>query len=154
MISTTEKEIEKLTENLPTIRKVAGWSSEELGDLIGVTKQTISNIETHKSQMSKTQYIAIRAVIDYEIQENPDNELLKKTVSILLDSDDSPESKKSVIATRKIIEGNSKFIIGTAAFVGALAALEFIPTSSLVAGSLVSGAWLSKIINKKNKKSK
>ena len=41
----TESEIAKLQDNLLLIRKAGGWSAGEFGDLIGVTKQTISNLE-------------------------------------------------------------------------------------------------------------
>lgn len=79
------KQIEALQENLQTIRKLAGWTIDELGEKIGVTKQTVSNIENKKTTMTVTQYIAIRTVLDYEIQEHPENEILKKSVLLLLD---------------------------------------------------------------------
>ena len=37
--------ISKLQKNLAVIRKVAGWTAEDLGDRIGVSRQTISNLE-------------------------------------------------------------------------------------------------------------
>ena len=83
-----EKQIKKLQQNLSSIRKIAGWTAEVLGDKIGVTKQTISNLENQKTPMNFTQYIAIRSVIDAEIESNKDNEVLPKVVALLLDSDD------------------------------------------------------------------
>lgn len=80
------KQINLLQENLQTIRRLAGWTVEELGDRIGVTKQTISNLENRKTKMSFTQYIALRSVFDCEIQENSDNGVLSKSVVLLLDS--------------------------------------------------------------------
>ena len=50
---------EKLQKYLPLIRNAAGWTAEELGNKIGVTKQTISNLENQKTKMSKTQYLEI-----------------------------------------------------------------------------------------------
>ena len=49
---------------LTLIRKVVGWSEEELGESIGVTRQTINNIEKERSSLTKTQYIAIRAILN------------------------------------------------------------------------------------------
>ena len=118
MNAKTEYEIEKLTVNLPAIRKVAGWSSEELGELIGVTKQTVSNIETRKSKMSKTQYIAIRAVIDCEIAENPDNELLPNIVNLLLNSGESPDDKYKADAARNLIDSTARSAISGGMFSG------------------------------------
>ena len=83
-----EKQIKKLQHNLSSIRRIAGWTAEGLGDKIGVTKQTISNLENQKTPMNFTQYIAIRSVIDAEIESNKDNEVLPKVVALLLDSDD------------------------------------------------------------------
>ena len=43
--------------------------------------------------MNFTQYIAIRAILDCEIETNPSNEVLPKVVSVLLDSDDKEYEK-------------------------------------------------------------
>lgn len=48
------EQINLLQINLQTIRKLAGWTIEELGDRIGVTKQMISNLENMKTKMSLT----------------------------------------------------------------------------------------------------
>lgn len=77
-----------MQQNLASIRKIAGWTAEVLGNKIGVTKQTISNLENQKSAMNFTQYIAIRSVIDAEIENNKENEVLPKVVALLLDSED------------------------------------------------------------------
>lgn len=80
-----EHQIELLQANLQTIRKIAGWTIEEFGDKLGVSKQTISNLENAKTQMSLIQYIAIRAILDYEIEEHPENVVLPKAIHLLLD---------------------------------------------------------------------
>lgn len=148
----TEREIEKLTQSLPSIRKIAGWSSEELGDLIGVTKQTISNIETRKSKMSKTQYIAIRTVIDYEITEHPENELLKNVVNILLNSDDTEENQEKIIKTIEVLDNTSKAAIaGGAALAGISAVLAILSSPSVapvIGSALANSEWLKKILKK------
>ncbi|MHC1735750.1 MAG: helix-turn-helix transcriptional regulator [Erysipelotrichaceae bacterium] len=82
-----EIQIKKLQHNLSSIRKIAGWTAEVLGDKIGVTKQTISNLENNKTPMSFTQYIAIRSVLDYEITFNKKNDVLPKVVALLLDNE-------------------------------------------------------------------
>ncbi len=81
------EQIKRLQQNLSSIRKIAGWTAEVLGEKIGVTKQTISNIENNKSTMNFSLYIAIRSVLDAEITNNKENELLPKVVAILLDSE-------------------------------------------------------------------
>jgi transcriptional regulator with XRE-family HTH domain len=83
-----EIQIEKLQKNLNSIRRIAGWTCEELGEKIGVTKQTISRLENKISPLNYTQYIAIRKILEDEILENKDNEVLAKVVTLLLDYDD------------------------------------------------------------------
>ena len=57
-----------LQNNLRAIREILNWTSSDLGNLIGVTKQTISNLETQNSRLTKLHYIALRTVIDFEIE--------------------------------------------------------------------------------------
>ena len=102
LLELVDKEIEKLQNNLQAIRKIAGWTTEELGEQIGVTKQTISNLENHKTTMTKTQYIALRTVIDYEIATNTENATLGQVVNALLNADD--EDDESETAETKTID--------------------------------------------------
>lgn len=88
MANRSEEEIiSLLQDNLSSVRKIAGWTTEELGDKIGVTKQTISNLENKKTKMTRTQYIAIGTVLKYEVSSNRNAEVLAYVIGILLDSD-------------------------------------------------------------------
>jgi transcriptional regulator with XRE-family HTH domain len=143
----TEKEIKKLQDNLLLIRKIGGWSAEEFGEMIGVSKQTISNLENKKTAMTKTQYIAIRAVLDYEIAEHPDNEALSSAVNLSLNSDNlTDENKKSALAfidgATKVELDNKTLLVGLGAILGS----ALVPLATPV----VTATWLTKIM--KNKK--
>lgn len=81
----TRIQIKKLQSNMPLIRKIMGWSAVELADKIGVTKQTVSNLERSKTAMTTTQYIAIRAVLDYEISKRKDRVPVKEILTFLLE---------------------------------------------------------------------
>ena len=48
-------EIERLQDNLLLIRRAAGWTAEEFGERIGVTRQTINNLEAKRNKLNKTQ---------------------------------------------------------------------------------------------------
>lgn len=85
-MSTDNRQIEKLQTNLSSLRKIAGWTAEDLGNKLDVTKQTISNLETGKTKMSRVQYIAIRAVLDMKAKKN---ENLSKAMNLVLNDDDS-----------------------------------------------------------------
>lgn len=63
-------EIEKLQNNMAIIRKAAGWTCEKFGSFLGLTKQSICNLEHKTVRMTKAQYIAIRTILDYEMKSN------------------------------------------------------------------------------------
>lgn len=151
MKSYTEAEIAKLQDNLMTIRKAGGWSAEEFGEMIGVTKQTISNLENKKTTMSKTQYIAIRAVLDYEIAEQPENAVLRSTVNLFLNSDNL--SVEEIKTAKAFIEGASQNSLDSEALVGGLVALIGVVAAGAIVFSRSSSAlidstktWLSKLL--------
>lgn len=149
-----EEEIAKLQDNLPLIRNAGGWSAEEFGNMIGVTKQTVRNLETKKTRLSKTQYIAIRAVLDYELEERPDDQLLASAVNLSMNSDDLLEPEKN--QARAFVEGATRtgldqkaIVAGLAALIGAAAAEAIVmgPIASVAIGA-TAGTWLSKIIKR------
>lgn len=144
----TEKEITRLQNSLQLIRQAGGWSAEEFGEMIGVTKQTISNLENKKTIMSKTQYIAIRAVLDWEIAERENDALLTSTVDLCLNHDGvTPEDKMKAQA---FLSGAKKTGLDNGAIVAGLAALVGFTAAATPALLPASTLWLAKII--KNKK--
>lgn len=142
-----------LQKNLSSIRKIAGWTAEQLGEKIGVTKQTISNLENEKTPMTLIQYIAIRAIIDYEIQENKKNEVLPKVVEILLDKEEEYSEDEY-----KQISQNVSTIASTAA--GGTAGAPLLEVAKLLLGVFVvnfdgiakTSKWLSKIMKGSKKR--
>ena len=52
--------IQRLGENLSNVRRIAGWSGEELGSMLGLSRQSISKLEKGLSKLTVSQYIAIR----------------------------------------------------------------------------------------------
>jgi len=52
-MTNTDYSISSLQKYLPMLRKLYGWTMEQLGDRIGVTKQTISNLEHDNPKMTK-----------------------------------------------------------------------------------------------------
>ena len=100
-----------------------------------ISGQTISNLENKKTPMNFTQYIAIRSVLDAEIEQNKENKVLPQVIAILLDSgdeldnDEYEEIQKSVETVSAVASGGIK----GAALLSALTAL-----SPLVIGLLSS----------------
>ena len=125
--------VNRLQGNLSTIRKMAGWSAEALGQKIGLSKQSISKLETGKSLMTIAQYIAIRTMFDFEIQNNPETgPVLAQVLKMLIDDpalpddqDDSNEDNTSSVGTTAIpaspLAGSTaSTIAGAAAILGSM----------------------------------
>ena len=82
----TDEEIKRFEEVFPLIRRTVGWSAEEFGERIGVSRQTINNLENKKYKLTKTPYIAMRYVLDTEIEAHPDEtEMLKVILDAFVD---------------------------------------------------------------------
>ena len=148
----TSEEMERFNEVFPLVRKAVGWSAEEFGDKIGVTRQTISNLETKKIKISKTTYIAMRFVLDEEMEEHPDEtEMLKVVLDSFVDNPDKytdeqreeirkkTELLSSAVKTKTISrkEANNEW--------KALLALSILGGSVMgIVSSIVLGAWRNK----------
>ncbi len=101
-----EEKIARFQENLLLIRKAVGWSESELGNRIGVTRQTINNLETKKTKLTKTQYIAMRAVLNDEIiKSREDTEMLLCILETLIDNPGkySMEEKKKILEKANLL---------------------------------------------------
>lgn len=157
-------EIERLQDNLLLIRRAAGWTAEELGERIGVTRQTINNLEAKRNKLNKTQYIAIRAVLDAEIAESPeDTEMLNCLLDVFIDNPEKYDKsdrdvllEKANMLTPSILAGTttrkavSKELVGIAGGLGiavSIAALTATPLVGVVA--LGTSAWLAKALKDK-----
>lgn len=68
---TNEEMIRNMQKHLSLIRECCGLTQTELANIIGVTRQTLNNIENNKSPLSQTQYVAIACLLDIMIKHNP-----------------------------------------------------------------------------------
>ena len=130
-----EKTRQILQDNLKSIREILNWTSADLGDLIGVTKQTISNLETKNSKLTKLHYIAIRTVVDFEIEK------LKST-----DSDRAERACMLLEVLSKAEEENLDFDE-----ISQASKLIVSSTSAMIAGTIIS-ALIPFVLNGFNKK--
>lgn len=96
------EEIIRMQENLLLIRRAVGWTAEEFGEKIGVTRQTINNIESGRNKLNKTQYIAMRSVLDAEMVQKPeDTEMLKVLLDMFVDHPENySKEKRSELLTK------------------------------------------------------
>lgn len=56
--------VPRLQNHLKRIRKVLGLNAETLGDLVGLSRQQINNIEGHKLSLKKSTYLALMIAIE------------------------------------------------------------------------------------------
>ena len=92
------EEIQRMQDNLLLIRRTIGWTAAEFGDQIGVTRQTINNIESGRNKLTKTQYIAMRSVIDAELVKHPEETQMVKTLLDMLVDHPENYSKTDIMS--------------------------------------------------------
>ena len=158
-------EIERLQDNLLLIRRTVGWTAEEMGDRIGVTRQTINNLEAKRNKLNKTQYIAIRAILDAEMNQFPDEtEMLRCILDVFIDNPEKYKKEdrdalleKANMLTPSILAGTtsrkavSKELVGIAGAMGFLVAAGAMALTAIpVAGAAVGAStWLAKVLKDK-----
>ena len=155
-------EIELFQKYLLLIRRTVGWSADEFGDRIGVTRQTINNLESGRNKLTKTQYIAMRSVLDAEIVSFPDEtEMLRLILDVFIDNPDKYKKEDrdcllnqanmmspSIIAGASSRKDVSKAVLAVASSLGMVLA-SAVPLVGQVAAS---SAWIYKIIKNRRKK--
>ena len=62
--------VENFQISLRAIRRLMGYSAAELAEYVGLTRQTINNLETGKAKMSVVQFLALAAVVDHYATSN------------------------------------------------------------------------------------
>lgn len=68
--------IDLLTEELPVLRARIGLSQEDLSDMIGISRQTYSSIETKKRRMTWNTFLSMILIFD-------NNEKTKNLLEVL-----------------------------------------------------------------------
>lgn len=155
MSTSDDIRIERMQSNLSTIRKVARMTSEQFGEAIGVSRQTIGNIENGRSKLTKTQYLAIRAVLNYMAA---DNQGLAQIVRALVDEpveeDDSLEycEVRPTLSAMDDMSKTTEVLAGGASYAALVSLVKAAGGSktltksaggtSAISGALVAGAVL------------
>ena len=108
----------RLQRNLPLLRACAGWTAQDLADLLEVSRQSISAWENYDSngkkkgvKLSKTQYLAIRKLLDDEVakdnvgknSEKP--HILSTILEVLVDHPDNytVDDRNAILAEAKLL---------------------------------------------------
>lgn len=160
------EEIIRMQKNLLLIRRTVGWTAEEFGEKIGVTRQTINNLESGRNRLTKTQYIAMRSVLDAEMAQAPEEtQMLRVLLDVLVDHPENYSSenrdkllKKANIMAPAILAGTTtranvskEWIKAAGMVVGGVALLGPV---GLGAGIAAINTWLIKTLASAKKKGK
>lgn len=62
--------IDTLTKELPVLRKMTGLKQKDLADILGVSRQTITNIESGTGKMKWSMFLAIMFVFGLDRNTN------------------------------------------------------------------------------------
>lgn len=149
-------EIKRLQNVLLLVRRAVGWTAAEFGDRIGVTRQTINNLERGRNNLTKTQYIAMRSVLDAEIAKFPNETVMLRF--ILNAFVDHPEkyskedkeiiSNKANLLAPAILAGASSREDVSKEWIAAIASIGVITGAMLVGIGLgATSEWLLKILS-------
>lgn len=164
------KEVIRMQKYLLLIRRTVGWTAKEFGEKIGVTRQTINNIEGGRYDLTKTQYIAMRSVLDAEMAQSPeDTEMLRTLLEILVDHPEkySKSEREQLLSKANMLspailsgastrkEVSKEWISAASAICGsALAIISAITMAKKTAYPISRSAWLTKIMSDNIKKGK
>lgn len=74
--------IENFQRVLPDVRKALHWTAVQLAKMMDVTRQTISNLESGKTKMTRVQYLALAALVDFATR---DSETVRAEVLRIVD---------------------------------------------------------------------
>ena len=139
-------EIKRFQDNIILIRKVLGFSEKELGDSIGVTRQTINNIENKKTKLTKTQYLAMRKIImDEREKNNEENKILVCVLDAIVDNpqDYTAEQRKNILEKANLLAP----AIITKSNTKKEASIEYLKLLGILGGgSIVIGGIVGKLI--------
>ncbi|MDE6834001.1 MAG: helix-turn-helix domain-containing protein [Ruminococcus sp.] len=80
-----QRMIDTMQISLRRIRQVIGLGVQEFSDVVGITRQSLNNLESLKVKMSAIQFVAVCAVIDHFVESQP--ELMSVIISILNSND-------------------------------------------------------------------
>lgn len=157
-------EIESMQTNLGDLRKLAGWTVEQLGEKLGIKKQAVTNIEHYNTKtkkgtkLSQTQYIALRFLFETEAY-GPDmkdkkvnNPALAKALRLIFDNVDEYKANEKI--NRENINALASIAYGSGVEVASAKSTSILPAVVTGVGIAALEGLAIGILNttKKNKK--
>jgi transcriptional regulator with XRE-family HTH domain len=85
----TDEHLERFRRYLWIFRNSSGWSSEEFGKMLGITRATVSGIETGSIKMNPLHYYAMRFLF-----QNYGEQMVNDLIDILADSESTTQEER------------------------------------------------------------
>lgn len=126
-----QDEIARFQDSLPALRKATGLSAEMLGAELDVTRQTIVNLETGQTKMTKIQYIAIRSVLESKANAK-ENDMLPTLMATLVDQQLDDKTRNEL----KTVIDNAASKVGRRSGAAAIGAAVAAAAGAFLAGPL------------------
>lgn len=92
-----EREIVIMQRHLKALRRLAGWTAEELGKKLGITKQAVSALENNTSRMNQLHYLSLIYLFETEADRSPGNPALNEVLDLLFSDPEYYESKRDEV---------------------------------------------------------
>ena len=92
-------EIKIMQSHLQELRKIAGWSADELGQKMGMTRQAINSMEKNNpsTTMNQVHYLALIHLFTSECENNKKNKALATVLNMLFNDPDQYQKNKAEI---------------------------------------------------------
>lgn len=151
----TLENILTMKRNLKHLRKIAGWTSEELGNQLGLSKQTINGLENNPDiPMSRVQYLALLTIFEAKAEDDSNDALNISLNNLFFEKDIYKKNKTEIDSGIAIIaESVAKVGIGSAIVASFMSTL-FTPLGLVTTPVAITGAILSSILLKNKDKDK
>lgn len=86
MTDTSQETMWQFIEGLPVLRAFAGWSVKELADQLGITRATLTKIESLEEPVKPVYYLAIRKLFeDKAVEEYAEGDITLTFVLHIMD---------------------------------------------------------------------
>ncbi|MBO7430240.1 MAG: helix-turn-helix transcriptional regulator [Spirochaetia bacterium] len=92
--SNLEKEVSIMQDHLQELRKLAGWSVDELSQKMGLTRQAVYALENGQAKMNQLHYLALIHLFSIECDYHKENKALAAVLNLLFNDTDNYIAKK------------------------------------------------------------
>ena len=102
-----ERQIRVMQKNLRGLREMAGYTTEELGEKIDVTAQSIRNWESQRGKMQFFTYIALRRVFEVIAEKDNNRVLFAAMDKIFTSTEDEDVLMANIVAIGVLMNNSS-----------------------------------------------